>query len=153
MLLHLLLTCDSLTNTFIFPFTHTVWHCHILSHEDNEMMRPLCVYAPDDLDTLSNCCPDGQVYDSSYWDETSILESGPELRCIKGDSNPDPVDPCVDLDKTTCKKEDGCRWKGKKNKCVEKKVTPTVQAASMMDVQKVMPWTEQGQQQMSNTNL
>jgi FtsP/CotA-like multicopper oxidase with cupredoxin domain len=20
-----------------------VWHCHILSHEDNEMMRPLCV--------------------------------------------------------------------------------------------------------------
>ncbi|MFL5303213.1 MAG: multicopper oxidase domain-containing protein [Anaeromyxobacteraceae bacterium] len=23
-----------------------VWHCHILSHEDNEMMRPLCV-SPD----------------------------------------------------------------------------------------------------------
>ena len=20
-----------------------VWHCHILSHEDNEMMRPFCV--------------------------------------------------------------------------------------------------------------
>src|SRR5262249_23613451 len=20
-----------------------VWHCHILSHEDNEMMRPICV--------------------------------------------------------------------------------------------------------------
>ncbi len=20
-----------------------VWHCHILSHEDNEMMRPYCV--------------------------------------------------------------------------------------------------------------
>ncbi|HSB33078.1 MAG TPA: multicopper oxidase domain-containing protein, partial [Nitrospirota bacterium] len=20
-----------------------VWHCHILSHEDNEMMRPMCV--------------------------------------------------------------------------------------------------------------
>jgi spore coat protein A len=20
-----------------------VWHCHILEHEDNEMMRPLCV--------------------------------------------------------------------------------------------------------------
>jgi spore coat protein A len=23
-----------------------VWHCHILSHEDNEMMRPLCVVGP-----------------------------------------------------------------------------------------------------------
>jgi len=23
-----------------------VWHCHILSHEDNEMMRPYCVGAP-----------------------------------------------------------------------------------------------------------
>jgi len=21
----------------------TVWHCHILEHEDNEMMRPYCV--------------------------------------------------------------------------------------------------------------
>ncbi|NOU21273.1 MAG: multicopper oxidase domain-containing protein, partial [Methyloglobulus sp.] len=20
-----------------------VWHCHILSHEDNDMMRPICV--------------------------------------------------------------------------------------------------------------
>ena len=20
-----------------------VWHCHILSHEDNEMMRPTCI--------------------------------------------------------------------------------------------------------------
>jgi spore coat protein A len=24
-----------------------VWHCHILSHEDNEMMRPYTVVAPD----------------------------------------------------------------------------------------------------------
>ena len=24
-----------------------VWHCHILSHEDNEMMRPFTVVAPD----------------------------------------------------------------------------------------------------------
>jgi len=24
-----------------------VWHCHILSHEDNEMMRPYCVGGPD----------------------------------------------------------------------------------------------------------
>ncbi len=23
-----------------------VWHCHILSHEDNEMMRPFFVEAP-----------------------------------------------------------------------------------------------------------
>jgi len=23
-----------------------VWHCHILSHEDNEMMRPYCVGDP-----------------------------------------------------------------------------------------------------------
>jgi spore coat protein A, manganese oxidase len=28
-----------------------VWHCHILSHEDNEMMRPYCVGNP------SNCGP------------------------------------------------------------------------------------------------
>jgi len=26
-----------------------VWHCHILSHEDNEMMRPFVVYDPDAL--------------------------------------------------------------------------------------------------------
>ena len=23
-----------------------VWHCHILEHEDNEMMRPFCVGSP-----------------------------------------------------------------------------------------------------------
>jgi FtsP/CotA-like multicopper oxidase with cupredoxin domain len=23
-----------------------VWHCHILEHEDNEMMRPFVVVAP-----------------------------------------------------------------------------------------------------------
>jgi bilirubin oxidase len=28
-----------------------VWHCHILSHEDNEMMRPYCVGDP------GNCQP------------------------------------------------------------------------------------------------
>jgi FtsP/CotA-like multicopper oxidase with cupredoxin domain len=28
-----------------------VWHCHILSHEDNEMMRPMCVGNP------ANCRP------------------------------------------------------------------------------------------------
>jgi FtsP/CotA-like multicopper oxidase with cupredoxin domain len=27
-----------------------VWHCHILSHEDNEMMVPFCVG-----DTATNC--------------------------------------------------------------------------------------------------
>jgi FtsP/CotA-like multicopper oxidase with cupredoxin domain len=26
-----------------------VWHCHIISHEDNEMMRPMCV------GPLANC--------------------------------------------------------------------------------------------------
>ena len=33
----------------IMPFTlagQYVWHCHILSHEDNEMMRPMTVLAP-----------------------------------------------------------------------------------------------------------
>ena len=26
-----------------------VWHCHILSHEDNEMMRPYTVVSDPDL--------------------------------------------------------------------------------------------------------
>ena len=114
-------------------------------------MRPLCVYDPHDETSLNNCCPDGQTYDSDYWHKTSLLESGSELRCISESDNTEPVGPC-DLDKTACKQADGCRWKGKKNLCVEKKVTPTVQAASMMDVQKVMPWTEQGQEQMKEAS-
>jgi FtsP/CotA-like multicopper oxidase with cupredoxin domain len=36
-----------------YPFDATygpgyVWHCHILDHEDNEMMRPYIVTRPDD---------------------------------------------------------------------------------------------------------
>jgi len=41
-----------------------VWHCHILSHEDNEMMRPMCVYDPMDNSTLNNCCPGDFKYNS-----------------------------------------------------------------------------------------
>ena len=34
-----------------FPFDSTagpgyVWHCHILDHEDNDMMRPMKMTAP-----------------------------------------------------------------------------------------------------------
>jgi FtsP/CotA-like multicopper oxidase with cupredoxin domain len=29
-------------STFDIPGLY-VWHCHILEHEDNEMMRPYCV--------------------------------------------------------------------------------------------------------------
>ncbi|ABS28070.1 multicopper oxidase family protein [Anaeromyxobacter sp. Fw109-5] len=32
-----------------------VWHCHILSHEDNEMMRPYCVTDP--TDPAFSCAP------------------------------------------------------------------------------------------------
>ncbi|MFL5400462.1 MAG: multicopper oxidase domain-containing protein, partial [Myxococcales bacterium] len=30
-----------------------VWHCHIISHEDNEMMRPTCI-SPDPLAPICN---------------------------------------------------------------------------------------------------
>ena len=33
-----------------------VWHCHILSHEDNEMMRPMCVL-PSATSAVSSICP------------------------------------------------------------------------------------------------
>jgi spore coat protein A len=40
---------DSRTVSIIVPFTGCtgcyVWHCHILEHEDNEMMRPYDVAA------------------------------------------------------------------------------------------------------------
>merc|ERR1712127_623328 len=29
-----------------------LWHCHLLSHEDNEMMRQFVVYDPDDPSTV-----------------------------------------------------------------------------------------------------
>jgi len=29
-----------------------LWHCHLLSHEDNEMMRQFVVYDPDDVSTI-----------------------------------------------------------------------------------------------------
>ncbi|MGC9347522.1 MAG: multicopper oxidase domain-containing protein, partial [Anaerolineae bacterium] len=35
-----------------------VWHCHILSHEDHEMMRPLYVGDPDDADAMSAAAGD-----------------------------------------------------------------------------------------------
>ena len=38
-------TMMSLVATFDLPGEY-VWHCHILSHEDNEMMRPFFVEAP-----------------------------------------------------------------------------------------------------------
>lgn len=43
------------------------WHCHIISHEDQEMMRPLCVYDPTDLTSLNMCCPDNFEYDQDLW--------------------------------------------------------------------------------------
>lgn len=34
--------CASRPGVNLFPFNPSaVWHCHILDHEDNEMMRPL----------------------------------------------------------------------------------------------------------------
>lgn len=87
------------------------------------MMRPLCVYDPDELDTLSNCCPDGQVYDSDYWLETS------SLRC-----NITTTSPCSDYEtKKTCKKStQACKWDN--GECVEK---DQGSAASIMDVEEV----------------
>ena len=36
-----------------------VWHCHILSHEDNEMMVPFCVGTPG-VDCPESCSSDNQ---------------------------------------------------------------------------------------------
>ena len=38
-------TVTSIVATFDKPGDY-VWHCHILSHEDNEMMRPFTVVDP-----------------------------------------------------------------------------------------------------------
>jgi FtsP/CotA-like multicopper oxidase with cupredoxin domain len=43
-------------NTFPFDPTHGpgyVWHCHILDHEDNDMMRPMAIVK--DLEPCLNC--------------------------------------------------------------------------------------------------
>lgn len=57
------------------------------------MMRPLCVYDPNDLNSLNNCCPIGYNYNSTHWEETKALAdlqdpkySGPELICIESSS-------------------------------------------------------------------
>ena len=92
------------------------------------MMRPLCVYDPDELDTLSNCCPDGQVYDSNYWNDTS------SLRC-----NITTTPPCSDYEtKKKCKKsgQPECKWDNANEMCVEEN-TLLVQSASNMDVEEV----------------
>ena len=44
-----------------FPFDPTVgpgyvWHCHILDHEDNDMMRPMAI-VNDDRPSLNSCLP------------------------------------------------------------------------------------------------
>jgi spore coat protein A len=38
-------TCTRIIARFDRPGRY-VWHCHILSHEDHEMMRPFVVRAP-----------------------------------------------------------------------------------------------------------
>ncbi len=50
----------------------TVWHCHILEHEDNEMMRPYCTLNPDGTLPAScqfaNRAPEKPgIYSSGYW--------------------------------------------------------------------------------------
>ncbi len=35
-----------------------VWHCHILSHEEHDMMRPLVVYDPAGCNDFNNCTAD-----------------------------------------------------------------------------------------------
>ena len=87
----------------------SVWHCHILSHEDNEMMHPLCVYDPDDLDTLNNCCPIDYHYDATLWGATK------ELVCIESSK-------CEGMNKKKCRKVErksgDCEWDGGLGKCV-----------------------------------
>jgi hypothetical protein len=34
-----------------------VYHCHILNHEDNEMMRPIMLQLPEDGPALTGPCP------------------------------------------------------------------------------------------------
>ena len=43
----------------LFPFSPCVgpgymWHCHIIDHEDNEMMRPYMVMCPNHMDMSNN---------------------------------------------------------------------------------------------------
>jgi heme/copper-type cytochrome/quinol oxidase subunit 2 len=47
-----------------------VWHCHILEHEDNEMMRPYAVKGPDD-DEDSDTDSDSRGDDDSDTDSDS----------------------------------------------------------------------------------
>ena len=118
---HLSNTCcafDFLSVFFYFSHTisPTVWHCHILSHEDNEMMRPLCVYDPtDEITTLNNCCPDGYEYDTEVWDSDNALA------CIEIPGwTPEPTPDCsIYRNKKKCDKDANCRWKWLPGICVE----------------------------------
>ena len=63
-----------------------VWHCHILEHEDNEMMRPFCVgvpgkdcpaelFDPEDLDNQNQSRQSSDTHNSSenMQDKTKIV--------------------------------------------------------------------------------
>lgn len=50
---------DVMPGVNLFPFSPCVgpgytWHCHILDHEDNEMMRPYIVICPNSMDMNNN---------------------------------------------------------------------------------------------------
>ena len=61
------------------------------------MMRPLCVYDPEVLDTLNNCCPDEMVYNATKW----ALDE--ELECYS-------PDPCYGKREKKCNKDPVCTW-------------------------------------------
>jgi FtsP/CotA-like multicopper oxidase with cupredoxin domain len=50
-----------------------VWHCHILSHEDNEMMRPLCVTKPGAANGYDSC---QDYYSACGYDTTGLRTNG-----------------------------------------------------------------------------
>jgi FtsP/CotA-like multicopper oxidase with cupredoxin domain len=56
-----------------------VWHCHILDHEDNEMMRPIMVVAPKQTTTIT-CTPSA----SSILRGSSITASGVITPAVAG---------------------------------------------------------------------
>ena len=76
-------------------------------------MRPMCIYDPEDLNTLNKCCPEGTAYNKTHWEETKLLAdavgslySGPELLC----DSCEEVDACACHRKKKCKKDDACDW-------------------------------------------
>jgi spore coat protein A len=89
-----------------------VWHCHIVEHEDNEMMRP---YIVSDICTSDAFCDDGNVCNGIETCNTTagVCVAGTPLNCDDGnvctDDSCNPASGCVYTNNTaSCNDGNAC---------------------------------------------